>query len=123
MIKKGLVIMAIAIGFMGHQLSTIAGDTSHLETIILADNHATVSETASAPSESVEIEAESLDSGDTAWMIVATVLVIAMSIPGLALFYGGLVRAKNMLSVLMQVFVTVSLMSLLWATFGFARLP
>ena len=54
-----------------------------------------------------------LDSGSTAWMITATVLVIMMTIPGLALFYGGLVRAKNMLSVLMQVFVTVSLVSVL----------
>src|SRR5687767_1740206 len=44
--------------------------------------------------------------GDTAWLLVCTVLVIMMSIPGLALFYGGLVRSKNMLSVLMQVFVT-----------------
>ena len=47
--------------------------------------------------------------GDTAWMIVATALVILMTIPGLALFYGGLVRSKNMLSVLMQVFVIFSL--------------
>ena len=62
----------------------------------------------------------SLDSGSTAWMITATVLVILMTIPGLALFYGGLVRAKNMLSVLMQVFVTVSLVSILWAVYGYS---
>jgi Amt family ammonium transporter len=61
-----------------------------------------------------------LNSGDTAWMIVATVLVIMMAVPGLALFYGGLVRTKNMLSVLMQVFVTFSLMSILWAMFGYS---
>jgi len=61
-----------------------------------------------------------LDSGSTAWMITATVLVILMTIPGLALFYGGLVRAKNMLSVLMQVFVTVSLVSVLWAVYGYS---
>jgi len=61
-----------------------------------------------------------LDSGSTAWMITATVLVIMMTIPGLALFYGGLVRAKNMLSVLMQVFVTVSLVSVLWAVYGYS---
>ncbi len=61
-----------------------------------------------------------LNSGDTAWMIVATVLVIMMAVPGLALFYGGLVRTKNMLSVLMQVFVTFSLMSILWALFGYS---
>lgn len=58
--------------------------------------------------------------GDTAWMIVATLLVILMIIPGLALFYGGMVRAKNMLSVLMQVFITFSLMSILWALYGYS---
>jgi Amt family ammonium transporter len=58
--------------------------------------------------------------GDTAWMIVATVLVILMVIPGLALFYGGMVRAKNMLSVLMQVFIIFSMMALLWAIYGYS---
>ena len=58
--------------------------------------------------------------GDTAWMIMATVLVILMSIPGLALFYGGMVRAKNMLSVLMQVFVIFSMMAVLWALYGYS---
>jgi Amt family ammonium transporter len=58
--------------------------------------------------------------GDTAWMIVATVLVILMTIPGLALFYGGLVRSKNMLSVLMQVFVIFSLLAVLWALYGYS---
>ena len=58
--------------------------------------------------------------GDNAWMIVATVLVIMMSIPGLALFYGGLVRSKNMLSVLMQVFVIFSLIIVLWTVYGYS---
>jgi len=58
--------------------------------------------------------------GDTAWMIVATVLVSLMVIPGLALFYGGLVRQKNMLSVLMQTFVIFSLMGVLWAVYGYS---
>ena len=58
--------------------------------------------------------------GDTAWMIVATVLVSLMVIPGLALFYGGLVRQKNMLSVLMQTFVIFSLMGVLWAIYGYS---
>ncbi|MGN2390657.1 ammonium transporter [Pelomicrobium sp. G1] len=61
-----------------------------------------------------------LDSGSTAWMITATVLVIMMTIPGLALFYGGLVRAKNALSILMQVFITFSLVSVLWALFAYS---
>jgi Amt family ammonium transporter len=58
--------------------------------------------------------------GDTAWMTVATALVIFMTIPGLALFYGGLVRSKNMLSVLMQVFVVSALIYVLWAIYGYA---
>ena len=58
--------------------------------------------------------------GDVAWMIVATLLVIMMTIPGLALFYGGLVRSKNMLSVLMQVFVTFSLIVVLWVVYGYS---
>jgi Amt family ammonium transporter len=60
------------------------------------------------------------DKGDTAWMIVATILVILMTIPGLALFYGGLVRAKNMLSVLMQVFSIFAMVSVLWAVYGYS---
>jgi Amt family ammonium transporter len=58
--------------------------------------------------------------GDVAWMLVSTALVIMMSIPALALFYGGMVRAKNMLSVLMQVFVTFSLITVLWCIYGYS---
>jgi Amt family ammonium transporter len=63
---------------------------------------------------------ETVNKGDTAWMLVSTILVIMMSIPGLALFYGGLVRSKNMLSVLMQVFVTFSLIVVLWCIYGYS---
>ena len=59
------------------------------------------------------------DKGDVAWMIVATLLVTMMAIPGLALFYGGLVRSKNMLSVLMQVMVVFALIYVLWAIYGY----
>ena len=55
-----------------------------------------------------------LDTGDTAWMITATVLVLFMTLPGLALFYGGLVRSKNVLSVLMHCFAIACVASLLW---------
>jgi Amt family ammonium transporter len=58
--------------------------------------------------------------GDTAWLMVATAFVMLMSIPGLALFYGGLVRTKNMLSVLMQVFTIFALISVLWAIYGYS---
>lgn len=61
-----------------------------------------------------------LDSGDTAWMLTATVLVLFMTLPGLALFYGGLVRAKNMLSVLMQCFAITAVVSILWVVYGYS---
>ncbi|HTT11794.1 MAG TPA: ammonium transporter [Burkholderiaceae bacterium] len=58
--------------------------------------------------------------GDVAWMLTSTALVLLMSVPALALFYGGLVRAKNMLSVLMQVFVVFSLITVLWCIYGYS---
>lgn len=58
--------------------------------------------------------------GDTAWLLTSTALVLLMSVPALALFYGGLVRSKNMLSVLMQVFVVFSLISVLWFVYGYS---
>ncbi|MDD2668597.1 ammonium transporter [Zoogloea sp.] len=58
--------------------------------------------------------------GDNAWLFIATALVIMMAVPGLALFYGGLVRAKNMLSVLLQVFAVFSLISVLWVLYGYS---
>ncbi len=58
--------------------------------------------------------------GDVAWMLTSTALVLLMSVPALALFYGGLVRSKNMLSVLMQVFVTFSLITVLWVVYGYS---
>lgn len=61
-----------------------------------------------------------LDSGNTAWLIVATVLVLLMSIPGIALFYGGLVRQKNVLSVIMQTMFIVGVVSILWVAFGYS---
>ena len=65
-------------------------------------------------------EAPVPDKGDTAWMMVSTLLVIMMGLPGLALFYGGMVRSKNALSVLMQVFVVFSLITVLWAIYGYS---
>src|SRR5262245_31640437 len=58
--------------------------------------------------------------GDTAWMLASTALVLLMSVPALGLFYGGLVRSKNMLSVLMQVFVGFSLITVLWCVYGYS---
>jgi Amt family ammonium transporter len=66
----------------------------------------------------VEQMATMVNKGDVAWMLVSSVLVLMMSVPALALFYGGLVRTKNMLSVLMQVFMIVSVAALVWCCWG-----
>ena len=70
-----------------------------------------------APAEAVK---ETVDKGDVTWMMISTILVLLMVVPGLALFYGGLVRSKNMLSVLMQVMVVFSLIAVLWAVYGYS---
>jgi Amt family ammonium transporter len=78
---------------------------------------------AAAPAEAApaaEAAVPKLDTGDTAWMLTSTMLVILMTVPGLALFYGGLARSKNMLSVLMQVFVIFSLITILWCIYGYS---
>lgn len=64
--------------------------------------------------------APTVNKGDNAWMMTSTILVLLMTIPGLALFYGGLVRSKNMLSVLAQVFYTVCIVCILWALYGYS---
>jgi Amt family ammonium transporter len=66
------------------------------------------------------VPAPTPNKGDVAWMLVCTALVLLMSVPALALFYGGMVRSKNMLSVLMQVFVVFSLISVLWCVYGYS---
>jgi Amt family ammonium transporter len=73
-------------------------------------------EAAAAPAAAAPVP----NKGDTTWMMVSTLLVILMTVPGLALFYGGLVRSKNMLSVLMQVMVTFSLIVVLWFIYGYS---
>ncbi len=82
---------------------------------------ATVAEPSAAPAaEAAPAPAPAPNKGDTAWLMTATLLVIMMTIPGLALFYGGLVRSKNMLSVLMQVFSIFALITVLWAIYGYS---
>ncbi len=75
---------------------------------------------AAAPALCFAADAPLPSKGDTAWMLTATALVLLMSVPALALFYGGLVRTKNMLSVLMQVFVGFSLITVLWCVYGYS---
>ena len=66
------------------------------------------------------VHGDELNSGDTAWILTSTALVLFMTLPGLALFYGGLVRSKNVLSVLMQCFTIACLMSVCWVVFGYS---
>ena len=88
---------------------------------------APAADVAAAPAAAVSADAApaaakppTVDKGDVAWMMLSTILVILMVVPGLALFYGGLVRSKNMLSVLMQVLVVFALISVLWAVYGYS---
>ncbi len=120
--KKLFTLLALGVALLGVGDFALAQD-------------AAASAAASAPAASASAAAPAADAasaaapaastpvankGDTSWMLVSTALVIMMSIPGLALFYGGLVRSKNMLSVLMQVFVTFSLISVLWFVYGYS---
>ena len=75
---------------------------------------------AEAKKEEAKAPAPTPNKGDVAWMLVSTALVLMMSVPALALFYGGMVRAKNTLSVLMQVFVVFSLVTVLWCVYGYS---
>lgn len=84
-----------------------------LDPALAQDANAAAADAAAAASPTV-------NKGDTAWMLVSTILVILMTIPGLALFYGGLVRTKNMLSLLMQVFSVFSLVAILWVFYGYS---
>jgi len=73
-----------------------------------------------SPDEAMAAPDDVLDTGDTAWMLVSTLLVLLMTLPGLALFYGGLVRTKNLLSVLMQCLVSAGAVGLLWVVLGYS---
>ncbi|HSN23161.1 MAG TPA: ammonia channel protein, partial [Methylomicrobium sp.] len=117
-----ILSLLLLIGFAGISFADPATDV--VQTTTLADPVKPVTEALSTTAATVTSPAEAapptVNKGDTAWMIVATVLVILMVVPGLALFYGGMVRAKNMLSILMQVFVIFSLMAVLWAIYGYS---
>ncbi len=80
---------------------------------------APAADAAAAPAAAPAAAAPTPNKGDTAWMLTSTALVLLMSVPALGLFYGGLVRSKNMLSVLMQVFVGFSLITVLWCVYGY----
>ena len=95
--------------------ATVAGPAA-----MLLAQAAPAADAPAAPAEAAAAEAPKLDSGDTAWMLTSTMLVILMTIPGLALFYGGLARSKNMLSVLMHVMAVFAVITLLWSIYGYS---
>ena len=123
--KKYLAILltALTVGIAGGASSAWADDKPTAEAAAPAAA-AAVAPAAAATAEAAPAPAATPapvpNRGDNAWLMVATAFVILMSIPGLALFYGGLVRAKNMLAVLMQVFVIFSVISVLWAVYGYS---
>ncbi len=123
--KKLIATLALGLAVLGFSGASFAQAASAPEAA------ASVAATASAPAAGAMAAAPAASAasaaaapvankGDVSWMIVATLLVIMMTVPGLALFYGGLVRSKNMLSVLMQVFVTFSLIVVLWMVYGYS---
>jgi Amt family ammonium transporter len=106
-----VLLTVLALGFAG--LASAEDAPAAAAEAVTAAVDAAAAEPAAAP-------APTINKGDTAWMLTSTALVAFMVIPGLALFYGGLVRSKNMLSVLMQVFVIFSLMIVLWFMYGYS---
>ena len=123
--RKLLASLAVGLGLLigsagaGAQAPAApTATTAPAETAPAAAAPAAAAATAAAPAATTPPPVP--NKGDTAWMTVATILVLLMILPGLALFYGGLVRSKNMLSVLMQVFVVSCMIFILWATYGYS---
>lgn len=116
--KKTLPALSLGLGLLAAAAGAWAQEAAPAVTAAV-DAVAPVVE-AAAPVVAAAEAAPTLSAGDTAWMLTSTMLVILMVIPGLALFYGGLVRSKNMLSVLAQVFVIFSLITVLWGIYGFS---
>jgi len=128
--KKLLLSLCLGLGLTfgaAHVMAqaTDAPAAPATEAVVAAPAEATVAvEAVAAATEeaapAAEPVKETMDKGDVAWMLVSTLLVVLMTVPGLALFYGGLVRSKNMLSVLMQVMVVFSLIVVLWVFYGYS---
>jgi Amt family ammonium transporter len=117
--KKLLACLALGLGLLSGGGAALAQAPAASEPASAAAA-APAAAAASAPAAAETAAAPTPNKGDTAFMTVSTLLVILMTIPGLALFYGGLVRSKNMLSVLMQVFVISSLIYVLWIIYGYS---
>ncbi len=118
--RKLVAMLALGLAVLGFMGPSFAQDAAASAPAAAAAATAAPPAAAAAADAAPAAAAPVANKGDVAWMIVATLLVIMMTIPGLALFYGGLVRRKNMLSVLMQVFVTFSMIVVLWALYGYS---
>jgi Amt family ammonium transporter len=114
----GLALGLAATGYADLALAQDAAASAPAAASAVADAASAVAQVAADAASAAP--APKFDKGDTAWMMLSTLLVILMTLPGLALFYGGLVRAKNMLSILMQVMVTFSLIVVLWFVYGYS---
>ncbi len=119
--KKFLALIALCFGLCLINVPAFAEEAaaSAVTTAVAAPAVAPAAE-APAAAVAAPVAAPVPNKGDTSWMLTATLLVIMMSIPGLALFYGGLVRSKNMLSMLMQVFAIFALITVLWTIYGYS---
>jgi Amt family ammonium transporter len=115
-----LALGLAVLGFAGGSMAQDATASAPTATVSTPDTAALAPAAAAPAAAPAAAAAPVANKGDTAWMLVCTLLVIMMTVPGLALFYGGLVRSKNMLSVLMQVMVTFSLIVVLWALYGYS---
>ncbi|MBA4175936.1 MAG: ammonia channel protein, partial [Leptothrix sp. (in: Bacteria)] len=123
--KKLLATLALglaALGFAGTVFAQAADAASAAASAAetMAPAVAAAAAPAAAEAASAPAVKPTVNKGDVAWMLTATLLVVFMAVPGLALFYGGLVRSKNMLSVLMQVMVVFSMILVLWAVYGYS---
>jgi Amt family ammonium transporter len=124
--KKLFASLGLMLALLSPGLTLAQDATVPVEEAVTVESmavEAPVAAEEAAPAEAVPAEEAAApvpDKGDTAWMLVSTLLVILMIIPGVALFYGGLVRAKNMLSVLTQVMAIFCLISILWAVYGYS---
>jgi Amt family ammonium transporter len=121
--KKLIATLALGLsvlGFTGAAWSQAASAPEAAASMAEASASAPAAAASAAEAPASAAATPVANKGDVAWMIVATLLVIMMTVPGLALFYGGLVRSKNMLSVLMQVLVTFSLIVVLWMVYGYS---
>jgi Amt family ammonium transporter len=118
--KKLFASLALGLAVLGFSGSIWAQAASAPEAAASMVEAAAAPAEAASAAEAPPAAAPVANKGDVAWMVVATLLVIMMTVPGLALFYGGLVRSKNMLSVLMQVMVTFSLIVVLWFIYGYS---